>query len=97
MDRDCIKEVGIDGEGRLYVIPSEKEFPYIYREAMDVQWNADSGALVGGTPREWSHSRWYEQILAAAAEQSCTLELSSATHWSNVPQDTKSAIEGQRQ
>ena len=94
MDRDEIKEVGIDEEGRLYVVPSKKAFPYMYREALEVHWDSDLKRLYGPKPRKWGYSEWYIQILNAAQKQSCILELTEATVWLNVSQDTKASIQG---
>jgi len=57
MSEDVIREIGIDGEGRLYVLPSQQRFPHIYREAMEVSWHESSGTLSAPAPREWSHAR----------------------------------------
>jgi hypothetical protein len=93
MQRDCIAEVGIDGERRLFVRPGKAKFPHIYREAMDVHWDASRGVLHSPAPRDWSYIRWFQQIIAAAAEQSYDLRLAHSTLWSNVSSDIRAEIE----
>ena len=94
MDRDSIKELGIDSEGRLYLVPESKTFPYIYREAMEVHWDSKLGRLYGAVPRKWTYEEWYTQIVSAAHEQSCILFLSKSTAWANVPDSLKASIQG---
>ena len=94
MESDVIAEIGIDQAGRLYVKPATKKFPYIYREAMEVNWDAAAGALYSPVPREWSLQDWYHQIVKAAAEQACDLTITAGTRWINVPASLQSKIEG---
>lgn len=94
MDRDSIRELGIDSEGRLYLVPESRKFPYIYREAMEVHWDSELGRLYGAKPRKWNYQQWYTQILSAAKEQSCILFLSENTTWVNVPEAVKASIQG---
>jgi hypothetical protein len=92
MEIDEIKEVSIDSSGRLFVQPKSCSFPQIYREAMEVHWDPAVKALYSPIPREWSYPRWFQQIAAAAKEQSCILVLSADTHWRNVPAEVKEGI-----
>jgi len=39
VDKDTIAQIGINAAGRFEVRPSTKAFPYIYREAMEIQWD----------------------------------------------------------
>ncbi|WP_430540609.1 hypothetical protein [Pseudoxanthomonas sacheonensis] len=89
MERDTIAELEIDATGKLYVVPTGWEFPYIYREAMEVQWDPARRALYAPAPREWSYARWFQQVLDAAREQGCELQLASSTKWSNIDADVK--------
>lgn len=82
---DEIEEVGIDGDGRIYVRPRTAEFPYIYREAMEVHRDGARCRPHGALPRQWCHAEWLEQILKAAAEQGCSLKFTSKTTWINRP------------
>jgi hypothetical protein len=84
---DIITEVEIDGSGRLLVTPGSERFPYIYREAMEVGWNAEGRFLFSPRPRQWSYLDWFRQILGAARTQGCDLRVSDATQWRNVPAD----------
>lgn len=93
MDSDEIKEVSIDSQGRLFVYPGTKTFPYIYREALEVAWDSSAKALHSPIPREWSYSRWFQQIVSASKEQGTALVLSVNTYWRNVPSDVKEQIQ----
>jgi hypothetical protein len=84
---DVITAVEIDANGRLLVKPGSERFPYIYREAMEVGWDAKGEFLFSPRPREWSYFDWFRQILEAAQAQGCTLRVSDATRWDNVPAD----------
>jgi hypothetical protein len=92
MDRDPIAAVEIDDAGRLHVKPRSQEFPYIYREAMEIVWDPARRSLHSPKPREWSCARWYEQIVAAAREQGWELRPTSETKWVNVDPGTKAEI-----
>ena len=93
MEADSIAEIGIDESQRLFVTPASATFPYIYREAMEVHWDAVRRRLHSPKPREWDYLRWFQQIIAAAAEQSCNLQLASSTAWSNISAELKDEIE----
>jgi hypothetical protein len=92
MKQDAISVMEIDEVGKLHVVPSSFSFPYIYREAMEVHWDVARRSLHSSKPREWSYSRWFQQILAAAHEQGCDLRLSESTKWLNVDPATKIAL-----
>ena len=93
MREDSIAEVGIDDEGRLYVQPSSMSFNYIYRAAMEVNWDASQRRLFSPQPREWTYLDWFKQIVAAAADEyGIRLELTSETVWSNVPASLQAEI-----
>ena len=85
MDEDLIAAVEIDSEHRLHVVPATRAFPHVYREAMEVSWDPSRCSLHSPVPREWSYSRWFQQILAAAAAQGVRLSLSPVTGWVGVP------------
>lgn len=87
MDRDSIAEIGIDSQGRLYVVPLTKAFPYIYREAMEVHWDAIGHYLYAPPPPRTQRGPvwWFHQILAAAKEQGCELQFGAETKWKNIP------------
>ncbi|MBA3493906.1 MAG: hypothetical protein H0T87_07295 [Gammaproteobacteria bacterium] len=89
MERDTIAELEIDATGKLHVVPSTRAFPCIYREAMEVHWDAARHSLHSPTPREWSYSRWFQQILSAAREQGCELKLAASTQWLNIDPGVK--------
>ena len=84
MSLDVIKEVGIDADGRLRVRPGSERFPGIYREAMEVGWDATGNFLFSPKPREWSYLDWFRQILEAARIHGCELRVSDETLWSDI-------------
>ena len=92
MEHDHIIEVGIDGKERLYVKPAKVKFPYMYREAVEVNWNESNSYLYSPKPRKWSYFDWYNHILGAAKLQGCELQLTENTIWNNVSPQLKSEI-----
>ena len=92
MERDSIAEIGIDHSGRLYVVPSLKKFPYIYREAVQVHWDEQGGFLYSPVPKEWTYLQWFVHIVEAAKLQSCQLYLTVNTKWCDVPTLLKDQI-----
>ena len=92
MKTDTLDEVGINEAGGLYVRPSTEDFPFIYREAMEVGWNPQQRLLFGPKPREWSHLDWFKQIRDAAKEQGVTLRVTPSTIWRNIPASLQKQI-----
>lgn len=92
MIADTIEAIGIDAEGSLWVKPATARFPHIYREAMEVFWDAERLCLYGPKPREWSYVRWFERIRIAAYEQGVALKLGPATAWSGIDPELRQAI-----
>jgi hypothetical protein len=95
MHIDGIKEVGIDNKGRLYVAPKSDTFPMIYREAMEVHWDVQGCYLFAPPPPRSELATpifWYRQIIKAAKEQSCHLQLRPDTNWLNIPETLKAEI-----
>lgn len=88
-----IAEVGIDGEGRLYVKPVSYDFSHIYRAAMEVHWSPEGKFLHSPKPREWSYLKWYGQILdAAKSEYGVSLRVTENTRWAGVGDDLRNEI-----
>jgi hypothetical protein len=92
MDRDTIKNIGIDEEGRLYVSPDSKSFPMIYREAVEVHWNKEMTYLYSPKPRKWTYVKWFKQIVSAAQMQDVHLVLTENTDWINIPEELEIEI-----
>lgn len=92
MELDTIAALEIDPAGKLHVVPSTHAFPYVYREAMEVHWDVARRSLCSPMPREWSYSRWFEQILAAARAQGCELQLTASTKWLNIDTSVKAEL-----
>jgi hypothetical protein len=96
MRRDRISAIGIDERDRLWVRTAEQQFPYIYREAMEVAWDATERRLVTPHCPEWSYVRWFDQIVMAAREQGTELYIDDATAWQNIPDDLRKSISASR-
>jgi hypothetical protein len=60
MQTDTIEAIGIDESGSLWVKPAVATFPHIYREAMEVYWDAERLCLYSPEPREWSYAAWFK-------------------------------------
>ena len=88
MHHDAIAEIGIDDKGCLYVTPLTKTFPYVYREAMEINWH-DKGHYLHAPPPPRAQLAqpitWFWQILDAAKAQGCELHLKPETKWHNIP------------
>jgi hypothetical protein len=96
MTIDKIAEVRIDGDGKLSVRPQVCVFPYIYRAAMEVQWDPDNRTLFSPKPSEWSYLHWFRQIVAAAADEyGVRLVITPQTTWSDVPDALRTEIEAE--
>lgn len=89
---DQIEAIGIDEAGGLWVKPAALKFPYIYREATEVGWDANRLCLTSPKPRVRSHTQWFEQILRAAREQGAILTIATSTSWVNIDEHLKQAI-----
>lgn len=92
MRSDTIARIEIDADGRLHVVPSTATFPYVWREAMEVNWDPERRSLYAPPPREWSRRRWFRHVLDAAHAQGVTLHLSEETEWVGVAADVKAAL-----
>ena len=92
MDQDGVASIAIDSQGRLCIVPVSATFPYIYREAMEVGWDANGKFLYSPVPRQWSYGRWFQQIIASTKEQGCELVLSGTTTWENIPDAVRQEI-----
>jgi hypothetical protein len=84
---DHISEVGIDDAGSLFDRPATESLPDIFREAMEVGWDPESGRLFSPRPREWSYPDWFRQMVNAAKEQGVLLRTTPLTLWTNVPDE----------
>ncbi len=98
MEEVLIKRIEVIGTGELLVTPSEPNddlFPYIYRTATGVSWNAKKEAFSSQVPREWSYVQWFHNILLASAESELGIKLVIApdTEWVNIPTELKHQIE----
>lgn len=92
MRTDAIEAVGIDESGSLWVKPATATFPYIYREAMQVHWDAERLRLYSPNPREWSYVEWFKRIRDAAREHGVELALEKTTSWSGIDPELRRAF-----
>jgi hypothetical protein len=93
MTSDNIAEIRVDATERLCVVPQSKSFPYIYRAAMEVQWDDKARHLYSPKPREWSYAQWFRQIIAAVKQEyGCTLVITASTRWQNIDDSLKTMI-----
>jgi hypothetical protein len=95
MNQEPIAVIGIDDEGSIFIVPGREQFPFIYREGMDVHWNAlTAGLCAPPLPRSklWSAPRWFQQIIAAARKQGCELAITPTTKWVNISDDVRQEI-----
>ena len=92
MRTDIIEAVGIDEGGSLWVKPTAATFPLIYREAMEVHWDAERLRLYSPKPREWSYTTWFKQIRDAARQHGVDLQLGLATTWSGIDPKLQQAL-----
>ncbi|WP_036309009.1 hypothetical protein, partial [Methyloglobulus morosus] len=93
IENDNIAIIGIDESKRLYVTPMREEFPYIYRAAMQVNWDDNGKCLYSPVPSEWTYLQWFQQIIAAAnSEYGVSLAISHGTQWESIDNDLKHQI-----
>jgi len=85
MHDEAITEIGIDGEGRLYVRPSNSSFEHIYRTASGVRWDEEAGCLFAPVPRDWTQRRWLDRIVADVADEyRVRLRITAITRWTGI-------------
>jgi hypothetical protein len=96
MEIEEISKIEILENGEMFVVLASGGKPmyqYIYREAAEVYWDNEVKGFKAPTPRQWSHSDWFKQIVSVVASGlGVTLKLSNATIWVNVPKQTKAEI-----
>jgi hypothetical protein len=94
MKNELIAEIGIDDRGRLFVRPAESTYDQIHRAAMGIGWNDETRSLVSPERLECSSARWFEQFLAAVADEFRTaLTLGPTTVWIGIAPDLKHEME----
>ena len=93
VDIDQIIEIGIDDRGRLYIKPKEKEYPMIYREAVEVHWDHEGKFLYSPKPRDWSYFDWFRHILDTADPRCMELKLTEETKWKEINEELRFQIE----
>lgn len=96
MNFDSISKVWIDDLGRVCVSPDRQKLPYIYREAMEVGWDAERNCLIAPpdparvklATADW----WFHRILLAAREQGIYLRFAHDTATENIPPESRPRI-----
>lgn len=91
--------ISIDDAGRLRVTPSEnpnKIFRFVYRAALEVDWDEQLKDFFTPIPKEWSYADWFSQIRSAVkSEMGIHLRVVSATVWKNISDDQRQEIENE--
>jgi len=94
MQDEAIAEIGIDGDGRVFIRPASGDYEFVYRAGMEVYWQPAAGRLSHPEVRSWNPVQWFRQIVAAvASEYGVRLIPTGITAWSNVPPDVRAEIE----
>ena len=93
MNPDLIDEIVIDDTDRLRIKPRSKTYPMIYREALEVRWDAEGKYLYSPMPREWSYFDWFRHIIDTADPGKTDLALAGDTRWINIPDTLRHDIE----
>ncbi len=92
MKKDLISEISII-EKKLTIRPQHETFEYIYRAAMEVNWNVENKVLYSPVPRDWTYIDWFKQIHSAVLDEyGCFLEISKNTIWNNISENLKADI-----
>lgn len=96
MEIEEISKIEILENGEMFVVLASGGKPmyqYIYRQSAEVYWDNVVKGFKAPTPRTWSHSDWFKQIVSVVASGlGVALMLSNATIWVNVPKQTKAEI-----
>lgn len=93
MEEVIINEIAIDDAGRLLIYPEKKNFEFIYRAAMKVNWNSKESFLYTPIEGEWTPFQWFNQIISAVEnEYGLKLKLGPSTKWNKVSTDLRVKI-----
>jgi hypothetical protein len=91
----AIAEVEVDAEQGVFVRPTERDFEYVYRAAMEVYWDRQTRRLYHPRRlRGWTPVQWFQQIIAAVADEyGVALKLNAQTVWVAVRTDLRFNME----
>jgi hypothetical protein len=96
MDIIEVESITIQENGCLLVKPvgnPSKMFRFIYRAAMEVDWEEESQSFICPKPRKWSYFDWYRQVITAVvSEMGTLLKITENTLWQNVSTELKNQI-----
>jgi hypothetical protein len=93
MPTDEVAEIGLDGESGLYVRTTSNEYPYIYRMASGVRWDAGRRCITIRVDSRLPCADWFRLIWQGAAQEyGVRLQLGEATEWTNVELADRQAI-----
>lgn len=90
-----VAEMSIDEDGRLLITPRQAEdiFPYVYRAAAEIRWDADQACFATPKPREWTYLQWFQHArVAVRSEFGRDLALDDRTTWTNISDDLRAEI-----
>ncbi|TXK59070.1 hypothetical protein [Alkalisalibacterium limincola] len=83
-----ITRIAIDDQQRLCVFPAEANpslYTFVYRAGAEITWDT-GGYFCSPPPREWSYTRWLEQLISAVrGELGLELTLLPNTEFVSVP------------
>ena len=88
-----IEKVDIDDVDGLRVRPRNESFPYIYRDASGIRWNAEHFALVASEPSDWEVHELFQQILFAVRnEYGANLYVSHETDFADGLEEQRNTL-----
>jgi len=68
-------------------------FQFIYRAAMEVEWDDVERCFYTPVPQELSYGDWWLKVLAAVeSEMGVALKIDGATIWEDVPPSVEQEI-----
>lgn len=101
MDEVEIIKVEVSENNNLLVSPvldenkGESLYQYIYRMETGVYWDKEKQSFSSPTPRELSHSQWFENIVHyAKSELGVALVITPKTRWVNITDNEKEKMVG---
>jgi hypothetical protein len=74
------------------VKPTFSSFPLVYREAVEVNWDASKKVLYSPKPREWSYFDWFRHIIDIAYGDKSKVSITPETAWIQIPEDLRLQI-----
>ena len=89
MSSETVSAVEVTQNNELLLVLESQGKPedaHIYRAAAGVYWENEKHGFRSTLMREWSHSKWYAQIISVVkSELGVGLALSANVRWAGVP------------